>query len=1170
MLGIPGCGGERRGAGLCPARSSQHPRCGRRAAQGAAGILRGAEAIGGCGQVHDVGVRAEEQGAGAAAVGEETSPEGGPAEHPRSPGTTHLTPRSGAAAGPEGGAGQPDRLSKGLCNSTGDGPCNTSGTTGELRGVAGSEHGQGESSQDGQVLLPRGCPQGQCMEERLFSLPLVRAPESLTATPVQEPFLLAQKSMLPLWRPAGECEPLLPILLQEPPHQELQTRVAQEGRPQHSPGATACPGWGHYWTRSCDLSPTQVSPNMLNGPFSRNGPKGPRDMWKTRSEGLAAREEERGVRGTLSMMEGEFRDQCQPGQESSENPSLAPGTQTPEGMQEDSGALDTPATACYPWPLPQFPVLSLQGMASGSQEVLESLSRRERVDVCSWGLLSSEEEAVPIALSSRDHRIREPWSNPGQFPAGKGQDILRRAQGKPCFVDGLLLQKEHSGDDGANMERGGVSSLEQPDSKAHTDQGRLFIAREQDVSQFPKWPTASARDEAPLPPGTLSIGQCRHGPQTDQLEREVEVYFWQLSTLKLGGEGCQQVPSLGGESWNLVLPGWGSEEDVCPQQALSSQCPDACSAEDAEPRNGGEGVGLEENMAPDPGRVLPEASPDGDTAGWGSTKLGRSQIFSPWGAERTRDSFHQLLAVLRKERNQLLCDNARLQGDQEKYHREVCLLEKERVREAAETQRLEQMNCTLQGELGRIRQELHQCLQTLSALEDCNGRSYGRISELEEENERLKADLQQLQTALSESVRQDRGGMEHVAVENRELRALISEVGVSYKELIKDTVLSIGDMVQALQEENRHLLCRVQGLEQEVTLQINKDRESWGEGQHPQEDTKMAGDKGCTADKEVQVTTPLERLISTASGPPLDEEAGLVGGQREPSSDLDSRCRADATSLSLAQREAGIPQDLQEHTNAGGKASRLKPENKPQPRNFLEPAQALRSLSHGPQLQDGEARATEEDASLCVQRLRHQVRTLQCQLRDQGSALWQLQAARDKAVGLQDELKGKLEELREQQHEARLAMSPLKAKLASLVRKCQERNHLIMHLLWEMQRHGFGNLLLSRWAQNMLNDVALAEYAATFLGPGAPETSYKLDMGPEETAARGAQEYLVDSEVDNAMQSPLVASWPLPEVEGTAWATWLDSLKDRRQSGQAYATGKGECPSQVTNGTSGQ
>nr|XP_044989582.1 uncharacterized protein C4orf50 homolog isoform X7 [Jaculus jaculus] len=604
--------------------------------------------------------------------------------------------------------------------------------------------------------------------------------------------------------------------------------------------------------------------------------------------------------------------------------------------------------------------------------------------------------------------------------------------------------------------------------------------------------------------------------------------------------------------------------------ALSSQCPDACSAEDAEPRNGGEGVGLEENMAPDPGRVLPEASPDGDTAGWGSTKLGRSQIFSPWGAERTRDSFHQLLAVLRKERNQLLCDNARLQGDQEKYHREVCLLEKERVREAAETQRLEQMNCTLQGELGRIRQELHQCLQTLSALEDCNGRSYGRISELEEENERLKADLQQLQTALSESVRQDRGGMEHVAVENRELRALISEVGVSYKELIKDTVLSIGDMVQALQEENRHLLCRVQGLEQEVTLQINKDRESWGEGQHPQEDTKMAGDKGCTADKEVQVTTPLERLISTASGPPLDEEAGLVGGQREPSSDLDSRCRADATSLSLAQREAGIPQDLQEHTNAGGKASRLKPENKPQPRNFLEPAQALRSLSHGPQLQDGEARATEEDASLCVQRLRHQVRTLQCQLRDQGSALWQLQAARDKAVGLQDELKGKLEELREQQHEARLAMSPLKAKLASLVRKCQERNHLIMHLLWEMQRHGFGNLLLSRWAQNMLNDVALAEYAATFLGPGAPETSYKLDMGPEETAARGAQEYLVDSEVDNAMQSPLVASWPLPEVEGTAWATWLDSLKDRRQSGQAYATGKGECPSQVTNGTSGQ
>lgn len=65
----------------------------------------------------------------------------------------------------------------------------------------------------------------------------------------------------------------------------------------------------------------------------------------------------------------------------------------------------------------------------------------------------------------------------------------------------------------------------------------------------------------------------------------------------------------------------------------------------------------------------------------------------------------------------------------------------------------------------------------------------------------------------------------------------------------------------------------------------------------------------------------------------------------------------------------------------------------------------------------------------------------------------------------------------------------VQAKLASLVRKCQERNHLIEHLLQELPRHEPKNHLLSELAQNMLEDVALAEYSATFLTPGAPEVS---------------------------------------------------------------------------------
>lgn len=66
-------------------------------------------------------------------------------------------------------------------------------------------------------------------------------------------------------------------------------------------------------------------------------------------------------------------------------------------------------------------------------------------------------------------------------------------------------------------------------------------------------------------------------------------------------------------------------------------------------------------------------------------------------------------------------------------------------------------------------------------------------------------------------------------------------------------------------------------------------------------------------------------------------------------------------------------------------------------------------------------------------------------------------------------------------------LPPFQAKLASLVQKCRERNHLITHLLQELRRHGLEDQLLSEMAQTMVDDVALAEYAATFPASGLPE-----------------------------------------------------------------------------------
>uniref|UniRef100_A0A8C4PIA4 Chromosome 4 open reading frame 50 n=1 Tax=Equus asinus TaxID=9793 RepID=A0A8C4PIA4_EQUAS len=196
------------------------------------------------------------------------------------------------------------------------------------------------------------------------------------------------------------------------------------------------------------------------------------------------------------------------------------------------------------------------------------------------------------------------------------------------------------------------------------------------------------------------------------------------------------------------------------------------------------------------------------------------------------------------------------------------------------------------------------------------------------------------------------------------------------------------------------------------------------------------------------------------------------------------------------------------------------------------------------QLQDLEAETSEEALRLQVRQLHHQVRTLRCQLRDQGSSHRGLQASLHEAVHLRAELTGQLEELQKKQHEANLAVTPLKAKLASLVQKCRERNHVITRLLRELHRHGALDRLLSETAQSMVNDVALAEYAATFLAPGVPQTGHHLDAESEKTAAVRAQKCVLDPEMDGVLQRPLCSeSWLIPAAEEPTQAAGPNSLK---------------------------
>ncbi|XP_051056173.1 uncharacterized protein C4orf50 homolog [Phodopus roborovskii] len=1065
------------------------------------------------------------------------------------------------AHGPQAPAGQ---LSEELhsCVQDHPDPCMVlpARTIGKLQGdLPGSERRQGALFQpqlEGQILqLLCSCPPGPGMDEPFCSLDLAGVSEKLRATRAQESLLLLPTSVLPLWGPSEEPQLLLPSLFPEHSLQELQTQEDVDSNPSPAPGGVAHHNWPCNLARSHLTSYSQQSPLISNGPFPTKGPKEPRDAWEERSGPPVASAEKWGVIGTLGMINSELDHKSQLDQESNEELVLNTETQAPEDMQEGNRASETQAIAHCPWLQPEWLTLSLHGTTSRSEleDGSDSSSKKGSVEGCSWellGKLSPEKEEE--TTSTRAHETREPEPNGSQLPVGKGKEVWRRARGKQghqlCFGDTQLLQKERSGDEGQEEKMqvrvvpspASLGVWEQPDFKAHVGQEQCVPVSGRHLLKFLKWAPAGDSREGPCPSQALITRQDRCTLQMDTLEREVGVCCQQPNNLKIVCGDPQQMSAQAGERQSVTHTWLDTEGSVCHQRASVSQ------DLNAKPSRNGEGVRLEEDAALCTRDLLPRAALDGDKANCGPGE----SLLPPTRCTRKKagSRFHQLLATPKKERSQALLDNARLQGaqegcDHEGCDHEGCYCERERAREAAKAQRLEQANHILQGELVCLRHELDQCLQAVSDLEDCNGKSYCKISQLEEENEKLKGDLGRLHKAMSESVRKAGSNMKRVTLENRELRALISELGVSYKGLIKDTVLAIEDMVWALQRENKHLVGRVQGLEREV-LRMSGDsaEEKWCS----QGNSKMAEDKGHNEDKEVQGTLSSGQLITRARGPHWDEKSGVTWGQAGPSLDLEvSRCRAVASSASSVCAVTVGPQEI--HTSGAREDGARLPKEEETPWCSTQQGQSQRSLGCSLQLQTPKAAASEEDPKLCIQRLHHQVRTLQCQLRDQDWALRELQAARDEAVGLQDKLKGKLEELREQQHEERLATSPLKAKLASLVHKCQERNRLIEQLLQELPRGEPKNHLLSELAQKMLDDVALAEYAATFLTPGALEVICHLDVGSKGMTARGAQEYLLNSETDSILQSLWgVEPWSLAGAEWTSQIALPSSSKAMR------------------------
>uniref|UniRef100_A0A8B9SPM3 Uncharacterized protein n=1 Tax=Anas platyrhynchos TaxID=8839 RepID=A0A8B9SPM3_ANAPL len=140
-----------------------------------------------------------------------------------------------------------------------------------------------------------------------------------------------------------------------------------------------------------------------------------------------------------------------------------------------------------------------------------------------------------------------------------------------------------------------------------------------------------------------------------------------------------------------------------------------------------------------------------------------------------------------------------------------------------------------------------------------------------------------------------------------------------------------------------------------------------------------------------------------------------------------------------------------------------------------------------------DAQETEEN-KIANKRLQQQVLTLKAQLRDQAALQNQFRGLQNEVELLQTQLCEKTKELQKRKSDVKLMLAPLKAKLACLTQKCQERNSFITRMHGELHQRGFKNSAFDQEVKRLVNDMALAEYTATFTPTCNQEVSVCMSL----------------------------------------------------------------------------
>ncbi|KAM6073244.1 LOW QUALITY PROTEIN: uncharacterized protein C4orf50 homolog [Theristicus caerulescens] len=433
-----------------------------------------------------------------------------------------------------------------------------------------------------------------------------------------------------------------------------------------------------------------------------------------------------------------------------------------------------------------------------------------------------------------------------------------------------------------------------------------------------------------------------------------------------------------------------------------------------------------------------------------SNKLPRSVL----SLDGRKMRYFQLLSDLKEERSRCFKEIAKLLQHKENYVAKYNELIQEREGNLQRISLLESEKETLLGCLAEVKCEQDKYRTLVSELQECKTSCYQTISDLQEEKCVLKREIDRIKKETSEQIDEFQKTNANFILENSKLKELMSSLGFTYEELRKDKLLGTKEKIVTLKEESQQrglkpkevvTACSVTQTEEEGVLLI--DPSSY----FPRKEGSMF--ESYSVMKEQVEKTKEELKIQQKELEKSKKEAQKwyreLGFAETRYEEIKTRLTQALSELDYLKQEMGDKMLGKQHCKL----------------------MTVYTVKDGQEL---------EENKIANMRLQQQVLTLKAQLRDQAALQNQFHDLQNEVELLQAQLCEKEKELQKRKSEAKLMLAPLKAKLACLTRKCQERNSFITRMLSEFHRRGIINSAFDEEVKNLVNDMALAEYTVGF------------------------------------------------------------------------------------------